>query len=155
MIFAWLRSLVARLRTEKREEYQSLTSQSSSDSSECTLTSIVVAPKSNHLTGSKLEALAASAHEVLLDPYKSELKRYLSFKAPWKKYQAIELSKAGFYSFGYYDKVICAYCRGVLGSWEPTDIPIVEHARHYPSCPFLQSVTWRWNPIGEDVCGPF
>ena len=155
MILDWLRRFVARFTGERSEEYLLLSEPEAYANIDCTLTSIVVTPKSNHLTSSKLEALAASADEVSLDPYKSELKRYLSFKAPWKKYQAIELSKAGFYSFGYYDKVICAYCRGVLGSWEPTDIPIVEHARHYPSCPFLQSVTWRWNPIGEDVCGPY
>ncbi|KAL6480372.1 hypothetical protein MHYP_G00114050 [Metynnis hypsauchen] len=47
------------------------------------------------------------------------------------------LAKAGFYSTGEQDRVICFKCGGGLKDWQPTEDPWEEHAKHYPGCSFL------------------
>uniref|UniRef100_A0A3P9LT18 E3 ubiquitin-protein ligase XIAP n=1 Tax=Oryzias latipes TaxID=8090 RepID=A0A3P9LT18_ORYLA len=49
------------------------------------------------------------------------------------------LAKAGFYSKGEGDKVICFRCGGGLKDWDPEDNPWEEHAKYYPGCSFLLS----------------
>jgi hypothetical protein len=34
------------------------------------------------------------------------------------------------------DSVQCAFCLGIIGAWEPEDVPLSEHRRHFPRCPF-------------------
>lgn len=50
------------------------------------------------------------------------------------------LARAGFYFLHQSDKTKCAFCDGVVGSWEVGDDPDREHRRHFPSCPFVQLV---------------
>lgn len=50
---------------------------------------------------------------------------------------ASALAAAGFFFTGVEDKTQCAFCRGVLRSWESTDNPLEEHERHFPSCQFV------------------
>lgn len=47
------------------------------------------------------------------------------------------LARAGFYSTGTGDEVLCFYCGGALKSWQPEEDPWEEHAQHYPGCRFL------------------
>ncbi|KAL6117937.1 xiap [Pungitius sinensis] len=47
------------------------------------------------------------------------------------------LARAGFYSSGTGDKVLCFRCGGGLKGWQPEEDPWEEHAKHYPGCSFL------------------
>ncbi|XP_056143558.1 E3 ubiquitin-protein ligase XIAP [Lampris incognitus] len=47
------------------------------------------------------------------------------------------LARAGFYSTGAQDKVLCFRCGGGLKGWQPEEDPWEEHAKHYPGCSFL------------------
>ncbi|XP_073343475.1 E3 ubiquitin-protein ligase XIAP [Pagrus major] len=47
------------------------------------------------------------------------------------------LARAGFYSTGTGDKVLCFRCGGGLKGWQPEEDPWEEHAKHYPGCSFL------------------
>ncbi|NP_001090613.1 uncharacterized protein LOC100036859 [Xenopus laevis] len=50
-----------------------------------------------------------------------------------------ELAKAGFYFVGPGDKVACFTCDGTLSNWEPNDVAMSEHRRHFPDCPFVKT----------------
>jgi baculoviral IAP repeat-containing protein 7/8 len=50
---------------------------------------------------------------------------------------AIDLAVAGFMYTGEGDRVICVYCRGILHSWQPGDVPAMEHSIYYPDCPSI------------------
>ncbi|XP_059202015.1 E3 ubiquitin-protein ligase XIAP [Centropristis striata] len=47
------------------------------------------------------------------------------------------LARAGFYSSGQGDRVVCFRCGGGLKGWQPEEDPWEEHAKHYPGCSFL------------------
>lgn len=47
------------------------------------------------------------------------------------------LARAGFYSTGTGDKVLCFRCGGGLKGWQPEEDPWEEHAKNYPGCSFL------------------
>lgn len=47
------------------------------------------------------------------------------------------LARAGFYSEGTGDRVLCFRCGGGLKGWQPDEDPWEEHAKHYPGCSFL------------------
>jgi len=84
-----------------------------------------------------------------------------------------DCAKAGFFFLKDGDKVQCAFCRGVAGEWELGDVPMNEHKKHFPRCPFLCNLPVGNIPIGQtaptipapqsavdpsygfDVCGPF
>ncbi|XP_050306385.1 death-associated inhibitor of apoptosis 2 [Anthonomus grandis grandis] len=73
--------------------------------------------------------------------YKNEEVRLASFEN-WPKPEIVRpelLARAGFYSLKKSDNTKCAYCSGVVRAWEPSDIPDVEHKRHFPNCPFVIS----------------
>lgn len=48
------------------------------------------------------------------------------------------LAEAGFFYTGSSDRVKCAFCLGVLKTWNQEDIPFAEHRSHFPYCRFLQ-----------------
>ncbi|KAL3883678.1 hypothetical protein ACJMK2_029917 [Sinanodonta woodiana] len=50
------------------------------------------------------------------------------------------VAQAGFYYTGLQDVVRCFACDGGLKNWDPEDDPWIEHARWFPSCPFVQKV---------------
>jgi len=71
-------------------------------------------------------------------------------------------------------QVQCAFCKGVAGEWEEGDVPVTEHKKHFPRCPFICNLPVGNIPIvregeeaesrlheeplesyGFDVCGPF
>ncbi|KAM4555935.1 E3 ubiquitin-protein ligase XIAP [Odontesthes bonariensis] len=47
------------------------------------------------------------------------------------------LARAGFYSTGHGDRVLCFCCGGGLKNWQPEEDPWEQHAKHYPGCSFL------------------
>ena len=50
--------------------------------------------------------------------------------------------KTGLYNFpGEKDAVRCFYCDGSLCNWERAHDPFTEHARWYPNCGFIKSIT--------------
>lgn len=55
-----------------------------------------------------------------------------------------DLAKCGFFCLEVSDKVQCAFCHGVAGEWEDTDIPLIEHRRHFPRCPLMCNL-----PVGN------
>ena len=48
------------------------------------------------------------------------------------------LAEAGFICIGG-DSVQCHECGGILGSWTKEDVPMREHRRHFPTCPFVKN----------------
>lgn len=59
------------------------------------------------------------------------------------------LAEEGFFYTGSADRVQCAFCRGLMRNWEPSDIPSVEHRRHYYNCPFVQGRDVGNVPLAE------
>ena len=41
------------------------------------------------------------------------------------------------------DHVICAFCRQSLHNWDPEDIPMIEHKKFSPECPFLNGTYYK------------
>ena len=74
-----------------------------------------------------------------------EKNRLDTFAGRWPNSSMVQpqdLVKAGFYYIGIDDVVCCVFCHIALKSWEPGDVPTVEHRKHSPSCPFV---------LGQDV----
>uniref|UniRef100_I3KLZ9 E3 ubiquitin-protein ligase XIAP n=1 Tax=Oreochromis niloticus TaxID=8128 RepID=I3KLZ9_ORENI len=63
--------------------------------------------------------------------------RRASFAGVWHPVDHERLARAGFYSTGRGDAVLCFQCGGGLNNWQPEEDPWVEHAKHYPGCSFL------------------
>ncbi|CAH0553031.1 unnamed protein product [Brassicogethes aeneus] len=51
-----------------------------------------------------------------------------------------DLAKSGFYYLKDRDRTKCAFCQGIVMSWEPGDNPDMEHKRHFPRCSYVNSV---------------
>lgn len=49
------------------------------------------------------------------------------------------LARAGFYYLKQNDRTKCAFCNGIVASWEQGDNPDREHRRHFPECSFVQT----------------
>ena len=70
--------------------------------------------------------------------FRDENEREKSFEGFWSSTWPVmhnALAQAGFFYCGPEDMVQCAWCYGKLQGWEQGDNPLVEHARHFPSCP--------------------
>ena len=50
------------------------------------------------------------------------------------------LVNAGFYYIGPHDRVKCAFCYRKPKRWQPHELPIVEHSKHFPECSFVQNI---------------
>lgn len=69
-----------------------------------------------------------------------EKNRLDTFNGSWPRNSVVQprdLAKAGFYYLGPADVVRCVFCHISLRSWEPGDVPLDEHRKHSPSCPFI------------------
>lgn len=76
--------------------------------------------------------------------YKTDDQRLLTF-AKWPKSDIVKpevLAAAGFIYLGEGDMVVCVFCSGKLRTWEPGCIPLQDHQRFFPNCPFI---------VGEDI----
>ena len=60
-----------------------------------------------------------------------------------------KLARAGLF-FLHEDKVQCAFCRGVISRWFRNERPLLEHALHFPRCPFIMEEDVGNVPIGDD-----
>ena len=49
-----------------------------------------------------------------------------------------DLAKAGFFYDGRRDLTIGYFCGGGIHKWESKDIPLREHAQHYPDCGYVK-----------------
>lgn len=81
---------------------------------------------------------------VRMSPYnyamRTEEARLQTFQTwPLAFLSPVELAKAGFYYLGSADRVACFACGVKLSNWEPRDDALLEHLRHFPNCPFLDS----------------
>lgn len=65
------------------------------------------------------------------------LDTFLNWMGPNISQTRDQIAEAGFYYAGYSDCCRCFYCGGGLKSWEAEDNPWIEHARWFPSCPFI------------------
>ena len=69
-----------------------------------------------------------------------ERNRLATFNGRWPRTSVVQpqdLAAAGFYYIGTNDVVRCAFCQISLKAWEPGDVPMREHRKHSPSCPFV------------------
>ncbi|XP_046545605.1 LOW QUALITY PROTEIN: baculoviral IAP repeat-containing protein 7-like [Haliotis rubra] len=76
-------------------------------------------------------------------PMKEETNRFSSFDANWPRQNTPDprdLARAGFYFTGTVDRVQCVFCRGILRNWDEDDVPMEEHRRHFPMCPFVMGL---------------
>jgi len=102
----------------------------------------------------------------LYERMKSERERLASFNNwPIPCISPRELAKYGFYYTGERDLVKCTFCKGIVAGWQEGDLPLNEHRRHFPRCPFLVgynvgNISIDEDPIrnlnteaGHDVCG--
>lgn len=48
-----------------------------------------------------------------------------------------ELSKSGFFDTGKMDNTMCAFCSVSRADWKEGDVPVIEHSKAQPTCPFL------------------
>ncbi|XP_077466480.1 E3 ubiquitin-protein ligase XIAP-like [Stigmatopora argus] len=70
-------------------------------------------------------------------PMGSFQERMASFSGIQHPIDHARLARAGFYSTGTGDRVMCFRCGGGLKSWQPDEDPWEEHAKSYPGCSFL------------------
>lgn len=70
---------------------------------------------------------------------RSRIASFVDYPAHCKN-DPLQMAKAGlFYNgFGENDRVVCFQCSGALYMWDDEDVPIEEHARWYPGCPFVR-----------------
>ncbi|KAL5011157.1 hypothetical protein ScPMuIL_013462 [Solemya velum] len=90
---------------------------------------------SEHLNGldisvSRLEEIGSLRYEM----HRLETFRNWPQSVPVSKE---EVARAGMYYTGLADRCQCVFCKGMLRNWEPGDVPRIEHAHHFPRCPFI------------------
>lgn len=94
----------------------------------------------------------ASSPEPLVERMKRFEDRLQTFASwPLTSPRPESLANAGFYFLGTGDNVKCAFCHGVIQSWEAGDVPLREHSRHFPCCPFVLDPALD----SRDECGRF
>ncbi|XP_052072270.1 uncharacterized protein LOC127710457 isoform X2 [Mytilus californianus] len=84
--------------------------------------------------------------------YKSMGKRLKSFKG-WTsivKQTPEDLANAGFFYSGKDDTVQCFFCAGIIWQWNDSDVPIEEHKRLFPACPFITKIYERSHQTTEN-----
>ncbi|KAK6171478.1 hypothetical protein SNE40_019660 [Patella caerulea] len=47
------------------------------------------------------------------------------------------MAKVGFSFTGSPDRIQCVFCNCILKNWQDVDIPMIEHRKHFPNCPFV------------------
>ena len=78
-------------------------------------------------------------NEVYLSQFKSESLRLQTY-SNWshEHIKPEDLAHAGFIYRGNEDQVECVFCLGILDGWEDDDLPLTEHKKSFPKCPFIQ-----------------
>lgn len=83
------------------------------------------------------EESGSRQHTSTRVPMRSFEERLGSFAGVQHPIDQERLARAGFYSTGTGDKVLCFRCGGGLKGWQPEEDPWEEHAKYYPGCSFL------------------
>lgn len=99
--------------------------------------------------------LGALNAEATAEKMKSYEERLQSFRN-WSEtayISAESLAEAGFYHCGHGDRVRCFSCGGALKEWQEKDTAWGEHAKHFPSCDFVQQ-HFRMNSRDEPYRQP-
>ena len=108
------------------------------------------ASKATPKSSSKPEEDAATkADNQAKSTFKSEFKRLLSYQN-WPEScpaDPRDCAKAGFFFTGKEDIVQCFACFGKIGNFKAGDVPMVEHNRHFPSCPYILGLNVGNQPI--------
>ncbi|XP_041800037.1 E3 ubiquitin-protein ligase XIAP [Chelmon rostratus] len=87
--------------------------------------------------GTEEEERGSRQHASTHVPMESFEERLSSFAGGQHIIDPERLARAGFYSTGTADRVLCFCCGGGLKGWQPEEDPWEEHAKHYPGCSFL------------------
>lgn len=86
--------------------------------------------------------LIYSRFDMNLFTFEGRVHSYKNSNWLLRKYQTIpDMCKSGFFLLPYStspDIVVCPYCDLHLHQWTPDDIPILEHAKWSPTCPFVK-----------------
>lgn len=61
------------------------------------------------------------------------------------------LVNAGFYYIGPQDRVKCAFCYGKLKRWQPHELPIEEHSKHFPECSFVLKIEKQTKVLTKNI----
>ena len=62
-----------------------------------------------------------------------------------------QLASNGFYYLKKHDFCACAFCRNIIGHWEPSDTPATEHYRHRQGCSFMNGSVFHNVTLKESV----
>ncbi|XP_046557214.1 baculoviral IAP repeat-containing protein 2-like [Haliotis rubra] len=89
------------------------------------------------------EPVGLESDPAMVDGMREEERRLMTYENwPSSSQDPAKLAEVGLFYTGRLDRVKCAFCLGVLKEWQPGDIPLAEHRRHFPYCRFIR---------GEDV----
>ena len=87
-----------------------------------------------------MDEIPQSPYERLA-PLRNDINmRLQTFQGKWPPNSPVhpkDLAEDYFYYIGYEDKVQCTHCGGILSGWDQGDIVHMEHARHFPTCPWV------------------
>ncbi|GIZ02626.1 hypothetical protein CEXT_12071 [Caerostris extrusa] len=100
---------------------------------------VVDNPPSHHL-----ERFLSDDHSLekqIFDVMKYEVNRYNSFMGRWplSYVKTKDLAENGFFYLLSEDRVQCAFCGIIIDDWNVGDIPLKEHMKKAPKCPFLMT----------------
>ncbi|KAK3095682.1 hypothetical protein FSP39_017542 [Pinctada imbricata] len=87
-----------------------------------------------------MDIVPQSPYERLEPLRNSWQKRFGTFQGKWPSHAPVtakDLADDYFYYIGYEDKVQCTHCGGILSGWCMGDVVTVEHAKHFPHCPWV------------------
>lgn len=83
----------------------------------------------------------------------NRLRSYYCHLHPWPRPDVSPrlLARAGLFYIQSGGKTLCAFCRGAHTRWHPGMDPTVQHAYHYPRCPFVRDEDVGNVPFGRDL----
>ncbi|XP_063697339.1 death-associated inhibitor of apoptosis 2-like [Culicoides brevitarsis] len=84
--------------------------------------------------------------------FQDEATRLATYQSwPVSFIEPTDLARAGFYYINRSDQVKCAWCHRVIGEWEVSDDPVVEHLKFSPTCPKALSLTEASEVSDQDI----
>ncbi|XP_015206749.1 E3 ubiquitin-protein ligase XIAP [Lepisosteus oculatus] len=83
---------------------------------------------------SELPPESANHSHTYMESFEDRLRSFASVPHP---IDPERLARAGFYTEGVQDRVICFKCGGGLKDWQSDEEPWEEHAKYYPGCSFV------------------
>lgn len=108
----------------------------------CLLLLSQVATSSKVILRSFTDSAQASKLQMSYPQFNTDTARLQTFR-DWPRNLGLApeaLVAAGFFYTCLSDWVQCFHCGGGLFAWRRNDDPAADHARYYPSCPFIRTV---------------